>query len=100
MDLAGAVGLEKHLKRKPAELSGGQRQRVAIARALVTRPRIVLADEPTANLDSATGEGVLSLMEDINASRGTTFIFSSHDPSIMERAKRVVRLRDGRIEAA
>ena len=98
MDFALAVGLESHLAHKPAELSGGQRQRVAIARALVTHPIIVLADEPTANLDSVTGNEVLELMEEINATRGTTFIFSSHDPSIMHRAKRVVRLRDGHIE--
>jgi putative ABC transport system ATP-binding protein len=98
MDFARAVGLESHLAHKPAELSGGQRQRVAIARALVTHPIIVLADEPTANLDSVTGNEVLELMEEINATRGTTFIFSSHDPSIMHRAKRVVRLRDGHIE--
>ena len=98
MDFARAVGLESHLAHKPAELSGGQRQRVAIARALVTHPVIVLADEPTANLDSVTGNEVLELMEEINATRGTTFIFSSHDPSIMHRAKRVVRLRDGHIE--
>jgi putative ABC transport system ATP-binding protein len=100
MDLARAVGLEKHLAHKPFELSGGQRQRVAIARALVTQPLIVLADEPTANLDSGTGNEVLELMERINADRGTTFIFSSHDPSIMSRAGRVVRLHDGSLEAA
>ncbi len=100
MELAESVGLAGHLRHKPAELSGGQRQRVAIARALVTHPLVVLADEPTANLDSATGNEVLELMEEINEARGTTFIFSSHDPSIMSRAGRVVRLHDGRIEAA
>jgi putative ABC transport system ATP-binding protein len=100
LELAQAVGLADHLRHKPAELSGGQRQRVAIARALVTRPRIVLADEPTANLDSVTGDEVLELMEGINAARGTTFVFSSHDPSVMRRAGRVIRLHDGRIEAA
>jgi putative ABC transport system ATP-binding protein len=100
MDLAESVGLADHLKHKPSELSGGQRQRVAIARALVTQPLIVLADEPTANLDSGTGNEVLELMEEINATRGTTFIFSSHDPSIMGRAGRVVRLHDGRLEVA
>ncbi len=78
----------------------GQRQRVAIARALVTHPRIVLADEPTANLDSRTGGEVLDLMQTINGTRGTTFIFSSHDPRVMERAGRVIRLHDGAIEAA
>ena len=100
MELARSVGLETHLRHKPFELSGGQRQRVAIARALVTQPLIVLADEPTANLDSGTGNEVLELMERINAERGTTFIFSSHDPSIMRRAGRVVRLHDGRLEVA
>jgi putative ABC transport system ATP-binding protein len=100
MELARSVGLEEHLRHKPAELSGGQRQRVAIARALVTRPLIVLADEPTANLDSKTGDEVLSLMERINAELGTTFIFSSHDPSVMRRAGRVVRLHDGMLEAS
>jgi putative ABC transport system ATP-binding protein len=99
IDLVRSVGLERHLGHKPFELSGGQRQRVAIARALVTHPRIVLADEPTANLDSGTGNEVLELMERINAERGTTFIFSSHDPAVMKRAGRIVRLRDGRLEA-
>ncbi len=99
LELVEAVGLTEHLRHKPFELSGGQRQRVAIARALVTRPLIVLADEPTANLDSATGDEVLSLMQGINRSRGTTFVFSSHDPHVMERAGRVIRLRDGRVEA-
>jgi putative ABC transport system ATP-binding protein len=100
LELARSVGLQTHLEHKPFELSGGQRQRVAIARALVTQPLIVLADEPTANLDSGTGNEVLELMERINAERGTTFIFSSHDPSIMKRAGRVVRLHDGRLEVA
>ena len=100
MELVRAVGLEDHVRHKPFELSGGQRQRVAIARALVTHPLIVLADEPTANLDSLTGNEVLELMERINAERGTTFIFSSHDPGIMKRAKRVIRLHDGEVEAA
>jgi putative ABC transport system ATP-binding protein len=100
IELAEAVGLEEHLRHKPFELSGGQRQRVAIARALVTRPLIVLADEPTANLDSGTGDEVLQLMESINRSRGTTFLFSSHDPAVMKRAGRVIRLHDGKVEAA
>jgi len=100
MELIEAVGLSEHLKHKPFELSGGQRQRVAIARALVTHPLIVLADEPTANLDSSTGDEVLALMESINRTRGTTFIFSSHDPTIMQRAGRIVRLHDGKVEAA
>ena len=99
-EMVEAVGLADHVRHKPFELSGGQRQRVAIARALVTHPRIVLADEPTANLDSKTGAEVLDLMVRINAERGTTFIFSSHDPKVMERAARVVRLHDGQVEAA
>jgi putative ABC transport system ATP-binding protein len=85
--------------RFPHELSGGQRQRVAVARALVTDPVIVLADEPTANLDSVTGETIVALMEEINRRDGTTFIFSTHDPRVMGRAHRVLRLADGRIEA-
>ena len=100
LELVEAVGLQEHARHKPFELSGGQRQRVAIARALVTHPLIVLADEPTANLDSGTGAEVLDLMETINRSRGTTFIFSSHDPGIMQRARQVIRLHDGRVEAA
>ncbi len=99
-EIVEAVGLADHARHKPFELSGGQRQRVAIARALVTHPHIVLADEPTANLDSGTGAEVLDLMVRINAERGTTFIFSSHDPKVMERAARVVRLHDGQVEAA
>ena len=91
------VGLAAFARHRPDELSGGQRQRVAVARALVTDPVIVLADEPTANLDSATGEAVIALMEGINRSDGTTFIFSTHDPQVMGRAHRVVRLADGKI---
>jgi len=89
------VGLGGHLKHRPGELSGGQRQRVAIARALVTRPKVVLADEPTANLDSATGQGIIDLMKSINESEKTTFLFSTHDQSIMQQARRVIRLHDG-----
>jgi putative ABC transport system ATP-binding protein len=92
------VGLAELARHRPDELSGGQRQRVAVARALVTDPVIVLADEPTANLDSATGEAVVSLMVDLNRRDGTTFIFSTHDPKVMAHAHRVVRLADGRIE--
>jgi putative ABC transport system ATP-binding protein len=91
------VGLHDRLKNKPSELSGGQRQRVAIARALVTRPLVVLADEPTANLDSATGERILELMKELNRREGTTFLFSTHDAHIMEQARRVISLRDGLI---
>jgi putative ABC transport system ATP-binding protein len=91
------VGLRDFLRHRPDELSGGQRQRVAVARALVTDPLIVLADEPTANLDSATGEAIIALMLEINRRDGTTFIFSTHDPRVMAHAHRVVRLADGRI---
>lgn len=89
------VGLERFSAHKPAELSGGQRQRVAIARALVGSPSIILADEPTANLDHKTGTGILELMKGINKKFGTTFIFSTHDQKIMAIADRVVELRDG-----
>jgi putative ABC transport system ATP-binding protein len=91
------VGLERYAHHKPNELSGGQRQRVAIARALATHPRIVLADEPTANLDHKTGEDILRLMKQLNHAEGTTFIFSTHDARVMEIADRVVELADGRI---
>ncbi len=91
------VGLDRFAQHRPNQLSGGQRQRVAIARALVTRPSIVLADEPTANLDHKTGGEILDLMSQINQHRGTTFIFSTHDPRVIEMAGRVVNLADGRI---
>jgi len=91
------VGLEQHAHHRPNELSGGQRQRVAIARALATHPRIVLADEPTANLDHKTGEDILRLMKQLNHEEGTTFIFSTHDARVMEMADRVIELADGRI---
>jgi putative ABC transport system ATP-binding protein len=93
------VGLEDRRNHKPSELSGGQQQRVAIARSLVTRPRIVIADEPTANLDSANGEKVLQLMKTINREDGTTFIFSTHDPDIWKLANHVIFLRDGLVES-
>lgn len=89
------VGLSGHVKHRPNELSGGQRQRVAIARALVTNPAIVLADEPTANIDSATGQSIIELMKHINAEEKTTFIFSTHDPKVMEQARRIILLKDG-----
>ncbi|MFZ5441268.1 MAG: ABC transporter ATP-binding protein [Myxococcota bacterium] len=95
--LAEEVGLTRVLHHRPDELSGGQRQRVAIARALVTQPEIVLADEPTANLDSATSEQILQLMERLNSTRGVTFLFSTHDPRIMKRARRVVLMADGKL---
>lgn len=93
------VGLTPYANHRPSELSGGQRQRVAIARALVTRPQIVLADEPTANLDSVTGQNIIDLMKEINLSEKTTFLFSTHDPSIMNQARRVIRLHDGLIQS-
>lgn len=93
--LIEAVGLADWREHKPNELSGGQRQRVAIARALATKPQIVLADEPTANLDSKTGESIIELMKQMNADLATTFIFSTHDHSIMEIADHIIRLQDG-----
>lgn len=99
LELVEKVGLSPQIKQRPSELSGGQRQRVAIARALVSRPRIVLADEPTANLDSVTGETILDLMRSMNEREGTTFIFSTHDPQVMRHAGRIIRLMDGRVES-
>jgi len=96
LELIDRVGLTPQMKQRPGELSGGQRQRVAIARALVTRPAIVLADEPTANLDSATGQSILDLMREMNQD-GTTFLFSTHDPQVMSVARRVIRIFDGKI---
>lgn len=98
--LVEAVGLTRVMAHRPSELSGGQRQRVAVARALVGYPKIVLADEPTANLDSKTGEEIIGLMKDINTELGTTFIFSTHDPRIMQMADRTVRIQDGEVRAA
>ncbi|MCY1076220.1 ABC transporter ATP-binding protein [Archangium lansingense] len=97
MTLLEQVGLDKHAKHRPNELSGGQRQRVAVARALVTRPKLVLADEPTANLDSVTGQNIIDLMKELNRKEGTTFIFSTHDTKVMNHANAVVRLADGKI---
>ena len=91
------VGLTKYAHHRPNELSGGQRQRVAIARALATHPKIVLADEPTANLDHGTGEEILKLMKKINREAGVTFIFSTHDPKVMSLADRVVQMIDGEL---
>ena len=96
MTLLDKVGIREYATHRPSELSGGQRQRVAIARALVTRPQIVLADEPTANLDSVTGGHILDIMRDLNKSEKTTFIFSTHDQRVMSHANAVVRLADGK----
>lgn len=96
--LFAEMGLEGLADRRPDELSGGQQQRVAIARAIATDPAVVLADEPTANVDSETAERLLEIMEKLNRDRGVTFIFSTHDPRVMERARRLVRIVDGRVD--
>jgi len=96
-DVLDKVGLLERKKHRPNELSGGQRQRVAIARAIVKKPKMVLADEPTANLDSRTGIEIIALMEKLNRNEKITFVFSSHDPRIIERGSRVVHLHDGEI---
>jgi putative ABC transport system ATP-binding protein len=93
------VGLADRRNHKPPELSGGQQQRAAIARAMVTRPKLVIADEPTANLDSANGERVLALMKKVNREEGTTFLFSTHDPDIWKMADHILFLRDGAVES-
>jgi putative ABC transport system ATP-binding protein len=90
----GLAGLEN---RRPGELSGGQQQRVAVARAMVSEPALILADEPTANLDSVTATALLEVMEQLNRAHGTTFVYATHDPQVMERAHRLIRLRDGQI---
>lgn len=99
MRLLADVGLAGMEHRKPTELSGGQQQRVAIARAIAPGPVVTLADEPTANVDSATAELLLELMERLNRERDVTFIFSTHDPRVMARARRVIRMVDGKIES-
>ncbi len=97
-EIVEKVGLTPQMKQRPNELSGGQRQRVAIARALVTRPQIVMADEPTANLDSVTGQNIIDLMRHMNEEDKTTFIFSTHDHRVMNHARRIVKLEDGVIK--
>ncbi len=97
MEVLQAVGLAEMVHRRPDELSGGQQQRVAIARAIVPKPAIVLADEPTANVDSDTAEALLDLMESLNKEHGITFVFSTHDEKVMRRARRIVRMRDGKV---
>ena len=99
MKLLAEVGLEGLEGRRPDHLSGGQQQRVAIARALAANPAVVLADEPTANVDSETANKLLDIMEELNKKRGATFLFSTHDPRVMDRARRVIRLVDGCIES-
>ncbi len=97
VELLDQVGLEGLASRRPNQLSGGQQQRVAIARALVKKPSLVIADEPTANLDSANGEAVLDLMRQLNQELGVTFLFSTHDPMVMRHASRIVTLHDGEV---
>jgi putative ABC transport system ATP-binding protein len=96
-EMLAAVDLPGFGKRFPPKISGGQQQRVAIARAMVSRPELILADEPTANLDSHTGSDLLDMMKSLNRGTGMTFVFSTHDPMVMERADRVVTLKDGRV---
>ena len=93
------VGMADYVNRRPDELSGGQQQRIAIARAVVSEPAIILADEPTANVDSEAADTILDLMEHLNTEKGVTFLFSTHDQRVMSRARRLVSLRDGRLEA-
>lgn len=99
-EMLGEVRLREVAFHRPDELSGGQRQRVAIARALVTHPLLILADEPTANLDGESTEIIVSLMQELNRKHRTTFIFSTHDPRVVKHAHRIVRLQDGRIQEA
>ena len=93
------VGLGGKRGRFPSQLSGGQQQRVAIARAMVPEPDLILADEPTANLDSATGSALMDMMKELNERRGITFVFSTHDRMIMDKSSRLITLKDGRVEA-
>jgi putative ABC transport system ATP-binding protein len=96
-DLLKAVGLEDQMNKKPAQMSGGQQQRVAVARALASKPKFVLADEPTANLDSKSTTQLLDIMKKLNEEEGITFIFSTHDQRVIDRAKRVITLDDGMV---
>ena len=98
METLKNVGLEGMEHRRPSELSGGQQQRVAVARAIASKPALVLADEPTANLDSETGTELIALMRDLNANHGITFVFATHDPKVMNAARRVVTMVDGNID--
>ncbi len=99
MEILEEVGIGELSEKRPLEMSGGQQQRVAVARAIVSQPRVVLADEPTANLDSHTAASLLDLMEEMNRKRGVTFLFSTHDPMVIAKAHRTVRLRDGEVVA-
>jgi putative ABC transport system ATP-binding protein len=97
LEMLDAVGLADRIHHRPDQMSGGEQQRVAIARALATHPALVLADEPTANLDTANGEQAMEIMQRLNAQTGTAFVFATHDPRVMAHARRVVRLLDGRV---
>jgi len=99
VEILSEVGLKGFEDRLPPKLSGGQQQRVAVARAMVSKPAMILADEPTANLDSVTGVGLLNMMRDLNEKSGMTFVFSTHDQKIMERARRLVTLQDGAVHS-
>ena len=99
VDILEVVGLTGYIDRKPPQLSGGQQQRVAIARAMVSQPKIILADEPTANLDSKTGSELLDMMYQLNKRTGMTFVFSTHDQMVMDRAQRLITLKDGLIDS-
>jgi len=98
-EILNEVGLRGMENRRPSELSGGQQQRVAVARAIAAEPDLILADEPTANLDSKTAQALLALLEKLNREHGTTFIYSTHDPEVMKRAHRIVTLTDGKIKS-
>jgi putative ABC transport system ATP-binding protein len=97
VELLEAVGLGDRINAKPSELSGGQQQRVAVARAIASKPKFVLADEPTANLDSVATENLLNIMQLLNKNNGTTFIFATHDERVMKKAKRIITIEDGKI---
>ena len=98
MELLDAVDIADRADHRPDQLSGGEQQRVAVARALSTEPLLILADEPTANLDTKNGEQVMDIMKKLNEETGTTFVFATHDPRVIKYAKRIVTLRDGRVE--
>lgn len=98
MEILQEIGMKGMEKRFPPKISGGQQQRVAIARAMVSQPNLILADEPTANLDQHTGAELLDMMRELNRKTGMTFLFSTHDPMVMERADRVITLKDGKVE--
>ena len=97
MDRLEQLGISEFMKHRPDKLSGGQQQRVAIARALITNPQLIIADEPTANLDTDTAKKIVEIMRDLNRKEGTTFIFSTHDQRLLAQVDRLIRLEDGRV---